>query len=400
MPPTADAADRRIGQLSAVRPSSGAPAREVRSAYAAAVAADQGVGAAKTGPASAAAANAGEANGDSAGMAGEGAATAMAGPTRTGRVQTGPGGASTATAGDSAPRLAEAGTADALARAVVEWFAHAARPLPWRAADVSPWAVLVSEFMLQQTQVSRVQPRWEEWMRRWPTPASLAAEPAAEAVRAWDRLGYPRRALWLHRAATEIVERHGGEVPRDLDALLALQGIGPYTAGAVAAFAFGDRHPVVDTNTRRGIARAVDGRAEPGPPAAGRDLAAMNALLPADREAAHRFNAGAMELGATVCTARAPRCDACPIADLCAWRAAGYPAYDGPRRARQARFEGSDRQARGIVMRELRAAHRPVPRAELERLFDDEARLTRAIDGLVADGLAVRTSDGYALPEA
>jgi A/G-specific adenine glycosylase len=287
---------------------------------------------------------------------------------------------------------------DRIAPSVVAWFAGAARPLPWRAADVSPWAVLVSEFMLQQTQVSRVQPRWEEWLRRWPTPAALAAEPPAEAVRAWDRLGYPRRALWLHRAATEIVERHGGEVPRDLDALLALQGIGPYTARAIAAFAFGDRHAVVDTNTRRVIARAVDGAAEAGPPATARDLAAMERLLPHDREAAHRFNAGAMELGATVCTARAPRCDACPIADACAWRAAGYPPYEGPRRTRQARFEGSDRQARGMVMRELRAAHRPVTPAELAGVLADEARLSRALDGLVADGLAELRDGGFTLP--
>src|SRR5215218_8508734 len=146
-----------------------------------------------------------------------------------------------------------------LARSLNAWFADAARPLPWRAAEVSPWAVLVSEVMLQQTQVARVVPRWEAWMERWPTPAALAAEPPSEAVRAWDRLGYPRRALWLHRAAVEIVERHGGEVPADLDALLALQGVGPYTARAVAAFAFGLRYPVVDTNTRRVIARAVTG---------------------------------------------------------------------------------------------------------------------------------------------
>lgn len=303
------------------------------------------------------------------------------------------------------PQLADA-DADPVARhdlaaAVVAWFAEAARPLPWRAADVSPWAVLVSEFMLQQTQVSRVQPRWEAWIARWPTPAALAAEPPAEAVRAWGRLGYPRRALWLHRAATEIVERHGGEVPRDLDALLGLQGVGPYTARAVAAFAFGDRHPVVDTNTRRVIARAVDGRAEAGPPATARELASMEALLPADREAAHRFNAGAMELGATVCTARAPSCGDCPVAGRCAWRAAGYPAYDGPRRTRQARFAGSDREARGLVMRELRAAHRPVPRDELAQVLpDDPARFRRALDGLVADGLAVASSDGYALPHA
>ncbi|GAA1059714.1 A/G-specific adenine glycosylase [Agromyces bracchium] len=294
----------------------------------------------------------------------------------------------------------DAASARAIADAVNEWFAGAARPLPWRAADVSPWAVLVSEFMLQQTQVARAQPRWEEWMRRWPTPADLAAAPPSEAVRMWDRLGYPRRALWLHRAATEIVERHGGEVPRDLDALLALQGIGPYTARAIAAFAFGERHPVVDTNTRRVIARAVDGVGEAGPPATRRDLDAMSALLPDDPGAARVFNAAAMELGATVCTARAPRCDDCPIAARCAWRSAGYPAYDGPRRARQARFEGSDREARGLVMRELRAAHRPVPVDELAHAVADPERLARAVDGLVADGLAVPVEGGLALPEA
>ena len=288
---------------------------------------------------------------------------------------------------------------DAIAPAVVDWFADAARPLPWRAADVSPWAVLVSEFMLQQTQVARVVPRWEAWIERWPTPAALAAEPPSEAVRAWDRLGYPRRALWLHRAAVEIVERHGGEVPADLDALLALQGIGPYTARAIAAFAFGLRVPVVDTNTRRVIARSVLGQAEPGPPSTVRDLAAMAELLPLDDDAARRFNAGAMELGATVCTARAPECDVCPIADSCAWRAAGYPAYTGPRKTVQARFAGSDRQVRGLVMRELRAVHRPVTRGELEPVWSDVAQLDRALTTLVADGLAVGDAEGYRLPE-
>jgi A/G-specific adenine glycosylase len=289
----------------------------------------------------------------------------------------------------------------ALASALNSWFADAARPLPWRAAEVSPWAVLVSEFMLQQTQVARVVPRWEAWIERWPTPAAFAAEPAAEAVRAWDRLGYPRRALWLHRAAVEIVERHGGEVPEGLDDLLALQGVGPYTARAVAAFAFGRRHPVVDTNTRRVIARAVLGQAEAGPPSPARDLAAMSALLPESDAAARVFNAAAMELGATVCIARAPRCDACPIAASCAWRGAGYPQYHGPRRAVQARFAGSDRQVRGVVMRELRAAHRPLGRDELTSAWPDAAQLERAIDGLLADGLAVADDDGaLGLPDA
>lgn len=288
-----------------------------------------------------------------------------------------------------------------LAGALNAWFAHAARPLPWRAADMSPWAVFVSEFMLQQTQVARVTPRWEAWITRWPTPAALATEPPSEAVRAWDRLGYPRRALWLHRAAVEMVERHGGQVPAGLDELLALQGVGPYTARAVAAFAFGRRHPVVDTNTRRVLARAVAGQAEAAPPSTARDLAAMTAQLPESDAEARVFNAAAMELGATVCTARAPRCDECPIAAACAWRRAGYPRYDGPRKRAQARFEGSDRQVRGRVMRELRAAHRPVTRQELDSLSSDAAQLERAVDGLVVDGLAVVRPDGaLVLPEA
>lgn len=288
-----------------------------------------------------------------------------------------------------------------LADALVAWFVDAARPLPWRAAEVSPWAVLVSEFMLQQTQVARVIPLWEAWIRRWPTPAALASEPPSEAVRAWDRLGYPRRALWLHRAAVEIVERHDGRVPDDLDDLLALQGVGPYTARAVAAFAFGRRHPVVDTNTRRVIARAVLGRANPGPPSTARDLAAMSALLPEADAAARVFNAAAMELGATVCTARSPRCDECPIASTCRWRLAGHPPDDGPRKAAQARFEGSDRQVRGLVMRELRATHRPVAAPEIAGLWPDAAQLARAVDGLVADGLAVAdAAGGLRLPDA
>lgn len=281
------------------------------------------------------------------------------------------------------------------------WFADAARPLPWRAADVSPWAVFVSEFMLQQTQVARVTPRWEAWIERWPTPAALAAEPPSEAVRAWDRLGYPRRALWLHRAAVEMVERHDGRVPVDLDDLLALQGVGPYTARAVAAFAFGRRHPVVDTNTRRVLARAVAGQAEPAPPSTARDLAAMAAQLPESDAAARVFNAAAMELGATICIARAPRCDVCPVAASCAWRRAGYPPYVGPRKRAQGRFEGSDRQVRGLVMRELRAAHRPVTKDELRSLWADASQLERAIDGLVADGLAAARPDGaLLLPES
>jgi A/G-specific adenine glycosylase len=286
-----------------------------------------------------------------------------------------------------------------IAPAVTAWFRREARDLPWRREGFGAWGVLVSEVMLQQTPVARVIPRLESWLERWPTPAALAASPAGDAVRAWDRLGYPRRALRLHAAAVAITERHGGVVPSDVDELLALPGIGDYTARAVAAFAFGLRHPVVDTNVRRVLARAVLGDGEPGPPSTRRDLAAMEALLPHDEPEAKLFNAGVMELGAIVCVARSPRCELCPIADRCRWRQSGYPDYDGPRAARQARFEGSDRQLRGRVLAELRASDVPVTVAELETVLPDEQRRARVVAGLVADGLVVASDDGYRLPE-
>ncbi len=285
-----------------------------------------------------------------------------------------------------------------IAPAVNDWFVANARDLPWRADDFGAWGILVSEIMLQQTPVVRVIPRLEQWLDRWPTPAALASSPPAEAVRAWDRLGYPRRALNLHAAAVEITERHGGVVPSSVDELLALPGIGDYTARAVAAFAYGDRHPVVDTNVRRVIARAVLGKAVAAPPSNRRDLAAMEELLPEDRTDARLFNAAMMELGALVCTARAPRCDDCPLATQCAWRAAGYPDYDGPRAAVQKKFEGSDRQVRGLIMAALRHSEVPVDPADLVSVWPERAQYDRALTGLLADGLAVRGPEGIGLP--
>jgi A/G-specific adenine glycosylase len=285
-----------------------------------------------------------------------------------------------------------------VATPIIAWFAENARDLPWRRPGFTAWGTLVSEFMLQQTPVARVIPRLDEWLARWPTPADLAASPPGEAVRAWANLGYPRRALWLHRAAVEITERHGGVVPSDVDQLLALTGIGDYTARAVSVFAYGLRHPVVDTNVRRVIARAVDGNGQPGPPSAKRDLPAMTALLPDDLADARAFNAGIMELGAIRCTARSPLCDECPLRDVCRWRAAGYPEYTGQKKAVQKKYEGSDRHVRGLIMAELRHTHRPVTPAEIAGLWPDVDQLQRALTGLVADGLAVPEDEGYVLP--
>ncbi|MEG8036215.1 A/G-specific adenine glycosylase [Sphingomonas sp. LR61] len=255
--------------------------------------------------------------------------------------------------------------------------------------------------MLQQTQVSRVIPRLEAWLTRWPTPADLAASPPADAVRAWDRLGYPRRALALHAAATVIATEHGNVVPRDVEALLALPGIGDYTARAVAVFAYGDRHPVVDVNVRRVLKRALLGQGEPGPAKAKDDLPLMESVLPADRDDAAATNAAVMELGALVCVARSPACDACPIADRCAWRAAGYPEHDGPRAPKQAKFAGSDRQVRGLIMAELRASDVPVARSEIEPVWPDAEQRDRALASLLRDGLAVGDdTTGYRLPDA
>lgn len=285
-----------------------------------------------------------------------------------------------------------------IAETVNDWFRANARDLPWRREGFGAWGILVSEIMLQQTQVERVIPRLAAWLERWPTPADLAASPPGDAVRAWERLGYPRRALNLHSAATAITERHEGVVPSDVRELLALPGIGDYTARAVAAFAYGLRHPVVDTNVRRVIARAIEGRAEAGPPSTRRDLAAMEALLPADEVDTRLTNAAMMELGAIVCTARAPRCDTCPIADRCRWRLDGYPPYLGRKAPVQKRFEGSDRQVRGLIMAELRASEVSVTAAEIERVWPDGVQRARALEGLLADRLAAESPEGYGLP--
>jgi len=285
-----------------------------------------------------------------------------------------------------------------VAEALIDWFAVHARDLPWRRPDAGPWGVLVSEVMLQQTPVARVEPIWYQWLARWPRPADLAADPPAEAIRAWGRLGYPRRALRLHECARSIVTRHGGEVPAELTDLLALPGIGGYTARAVAAFAFGQRQPVVDTNVRRVVARAVAGTPDAGPATTAADLAAVAGLLPAEPARAARASAAFMELGALVCTARAPRCAACPLAARCAWRRAGRPAPEGPTRRPQA-YAGTDRQVRGLLLAVLRDATGPVPAAQLDLVWPDAGQRGRALASLVADGL-VSAVEGhrYALP--
>ncbi|MBP2349355.1 A/G-specific adenine glycosylase [Kribbella aluminosa] len=294
--------------------------------------------------------------------------------------------------------LDHSGSPSALHNPVLTWYDANKRVLPWREPGAGAWAVMVSEFMLQQTPVNRVLPAYQRWLERWPTPADLAAEAPGEAVRAWDRLGYPRRALRLHAAAQAIVDRHGGEVPDDHAALLALPGVGTYTAAAIASFAFGQRHAVVDTNVRRVLARSLTGVAQPtiSPTVADQRLAVS--ALPTDETTAARWAVASMELGALICTARTPNCADCPIRSDCAWVLAGSPPYDGPPRRGQT-YEGTDRQARGRLLAVLRAATTPVPKSTLDTTWPHARQRERALDGLVADGLVEPLANArYRLP--
>jgi A/G-specific adenine glycosylase len=275
---------------------------------------------------------------------------------------------------------------------LLDWYERSRRDLPWREPGVSAWQILVSEFMLQQTPVSRVLPIWSDWVRRWPTPSATAAASAADVLRAWGKLGYPRRAKRLHECATVIAREHDDVVPDDVDTLLTLPGVGSYTARAIACFAYRQWVPVVDTNVRRVVARAVHGRADAAAPSAARDHADVSALLPGD-ETAPRFSVALMELGATVCTARTPRCGLCPLA-RCAWRDAGHPPTQGPARRVQT-YAGTDRQVRGRLLDVLRGNDSPVTRAELDVAWlTDTAQRDRALYSLLADGLVAQTTDG------
>ncbi|MFE4196239.1 A/G-specific adenine glycosylase [Paenarthrobacter sp. NPDC056912] len=315
------------------------------------------------------------------------------------------------------PTLPDSGQLAELHDALDLWFAQTARDLPWREPGCSPWGILVSEVMLQQTPVVRVLPVWRDWVERWPTPADLAGEPSGEAVRHWGRLGYPRRALRLHAAAVAICEQHGGNVPDTYPELLGLPGVGSYTAAAVAAFAFGRRETVVDTNIRRVHARLVLGHALPAPALTAGEMRLADALLPAAQDLSVRWNASVMELGAMVCTARSPKCADCPVRSSCAWLAAGEPPPSYTPKGQS--WHGTDRQVRGAVMAVLREADAPVPRemfeqapadlgfppfgvgvplAALHRLNSAPEQLGRALDGLLQDGLAEMHDGGLRLP--
>jgi A/G-specific adenine glycosylase len=280
---------------------------------------------------------------------------------------------------------------------LMDWGEALRRDLPWRRSR-DPWAILVVELMLQQTQVDRVVPRYRAFLERFPDPAACAAAPPAEVLRAWEGLGYNRRAVNLHRAATAIVEEHGGEVPDDLDRLISLPGVGPYTARAVLVFAFEHDLGVVDTNAARFLARAVAG--ERLTPKVAQRLA--DEQVPAGQGWA--WNQAVLDLGATVCTKRSPRCDRCPLTASCAWVRAGRPHPDPAEQSagtsgRQSRFDGSDRQGRGRIVQALRTGPIEIVRLpDVAGWCDEPDRARRIADGLVVEGLAEYVDGQLSLP--
>jgi A/G-specific adenine glycosylase len=275
--------------------------------------------------------------------------------------------------------------------ALLAWWEGERRDLPWRRTR-DPWAVLVSEVMLQQTQVTRVEPKWHAFLARFPDPATCAAAGVGEVIEAWAGLGYNRRAVALHRCAQSVVVDHGGALPLDLAALCALPGIGPYTARAVLAFAGAKDVGVLDTNVARVVARQAGRSLRPA-----EAQAAADALVPPGQGWA--WNQAMLDVGATVCRARRPRCGQCPVAASCAWRGEGADPAVGSAgvSGRQARFDGSDRQGRGRLVDALRAG----PVADVASTAgwpEDPARAHRVADTLVRDGLAVREGASLTLP--
>ena len=273
--------------------------------------------------------------------------------------------------------------------ALLAWGERHRRDLPWRSTR-DPWAILVSEVMLQQTQVARVVPRYEAFLKEFPTPLACASAPVAAVIRAWDGLGYNRRAVQLHRCARQVVEEHSGSLPRDLTALLELPGVGPYTARAVLVFAYEHEAGVVDTNVGRVLARWQGRRLAP----AEAQAAADEAVPPGEGWA---WNQSLFDFAAGVCTRRTPRCDQCPVFSACCWQGRGPDPADGSARVSsgQSCFEGSDRQGRGRLVAALRRG--PLSPLEVSAAAgwpDDPSRADRILAALAADGIAVIDENG------
>ena len=279
-----------------------------------------------------------------------------------------------------------------LQKIIIDWFSTHKRDLPWRKSDA--WGVLVSEFMLQQTPVSRVLPKWSEWMERWPNPASLASATPAEIITAWGRLGYPRRALRLYESAKIISRDFNGRVPESLIQLRSLPGVGEYSAAAISAFAFGGAPLVLDINIRRLFARVIDGQAEPTASLTQSERKAREKLIPPVDGAL--WAAATMEFGALLCTARAPKCEQCPLASQCAWRMAGYPK--SPVKKVPQSWKASDRQCRGVILQALRESPL-LTQGDLAKKWHEISQVEKALETLLADGLICQLENqSFALP--
>ncbi|RSX55562.1 adenine glycosylase [Bifidobacterium dolichotidis] len=268
------------------------------------------------------------------------------------------------------------------------WWETSARDLPWRFGRTTPWGTLVSEVMSQQTQMSRVVPYWLAWMERWPDARSLAAAAKADVISAWGRLGYPRRALRLQECAQVVAEQYNNELPQTYDELVALPGIGDYTASAVLSFAFGKRIAVIDTNIRRVNTRAFEGTESLGGAASRAERELANELLPLDIRESVVWNESVMELGAVFCTAKAPLCDQCPIREQCLFYANGLPGLGQKRTRPRQRFKGTDRMVRGLVLQALRDSNGvALEYAQVQQLWKDQLQLDRCVASLDEDGL-------------
>ncbi len=284
--------------------------------------------------------------------------------------------------------MPDTGLTSHVIEAICAWFDANGRDLPWRRPGTSAWGVLVSEVMSQQTPMSRVIGPWHEWMNRWPTPDDLAEEDSGEAVAAWGRLGYPRRALRLHSCAVTIATEHDGVVPNSYDELVALPGIGDYTASAVVSFAFGGRATVLDTNVRRLIARAESGIANCPTSVTRAERIVADALVPDEDVRAAKWAVASMELGALVCTARSPQCEVCPIRDGCRWVIDGRPDNAPARRGQP--WKGTDRQCRGVIMDVVRNSPRGVKVQMALSAWPEPDQASRCLESLLDDGLVHR----------
>jgi A/G-specific adenine glycosylase len=265
---------------------------------------------------------------------------------------------------------------------VLAWYKESKRDLPWRHSD--PWGVLVSEIMLQQTPVARVLPIYIQWMKRWPSAASLATATPAEVITAWGRLGYPRRALRLHECAKVITGPYQGVVPRTEKELRELPGIGEYTSAAIVAFAFNGRSLVLDINIRRLFSRVIDGVEVPSAAPTKSERIAREKLIPVRDP--HIWAAATMELGALICTAKKPQCGQCPLAKQCTWRSLDYPLSDQPKRRQT--WHGTDRQCRGVIVQALRE-NSVLQKKEIMLLWDVPSQVEKALLTLLEDGLVV-----------